>query len=178
MTDPKDFLPPWWAASPMVHALQAANERQLEKLHEAEADLMAQMDPRTATWALDRWEQAYGIAVDPSRSLDFRRSRLLAKLRGRGTSTVGQIRDVASSYTDMDVEVEEHSADYAVEIRFVGTIGSPANLEDLSRSLIDFLPAHLQYRYQFLHNLGDMVSKFGFFINVGDEMHIEQEAIT
>lgn len=178
MTDPKDFLPPWWAAAPMVHALQAANERQLEQIHAALADVLAQMDPRTATWSLDWWEKTHGIAVDPSRSLEFRRSRLLAKLRGRGTITVQKVRDVASSYTDMDVEVEEHSADYAVEFRFIGTIGSPTNLEDLRLSLIDLLPAHLAYFYQFRHNLGDMVSKFGFFINVGDEMYIEQEAIT
>lgn len=175
---PRDFLPPHWAASEQMTAFHTANEAQLGKIFEALEAVFAQFDPQTATWALNLWEQAYGVPVDVGKPIDFRRSRLVAKLRGRGTSTVELVRDVASSYTDMDVEVEEFPAQYRTDIRFIGTITSPANLEELSQSLVDVLPAHLQYIYQFIHNLGDMEQRYGFFVHTGDQMRIDMEGIT
>lgn len=170
-----EFLPAHWAASEQVAVFHRVNEVQLTKIYAALDEMLLQMTPQTATWALPLWERAYGIPVEEDRSLAFRRSRLVAKLRGRGTSTVAMVRDVASSYTDMDVEVEEFPAQHRTDIRFVGTIDSPANIEELSRSLVDILPAHLQYRYQFLHNLGNMAQRYSFFINIGDHMDIKME---
>lgn len=175
---PEQYLPDHWARSPEVSAFQEANERQLEKLQEARDDMLRQLDPRKADWALPIWERAWGLLVEAEKSLDFRRSRLLARLRGRGTTTVEIIRDVAASYTDMDVEVEEFPEDYAVEIRFIGAIGTPANLEAVGASLSEIMPAHLIHRYQFRHHLGTMEQRDGFFVHMGDIIYVEMEGIT
>lgn len=176
--DPAVYLPPHWAASPETKTLARVIETQLDKLRAARDSTLEQMSPAAATWAMDAWERAFGIQRAQGDTQDFRRARLIAKIRGQGTTTVALVRDVATSYTDLMVEVDEYSAEYRVEIRFIGAIGTPVNLDDLARSLLDVLPAHLVYNYQFLHNLADMEDKYGFFVHMGDAMYIEQEAIS
>lgn len=176
--DPATYLPPHWAASPETIAVERVIETQLDKLRSARDSTLDQVFPSTATWTLDIWERAWGIQRAQGDAQDFRRARLIAKLRGQGTTTVDLVRNVASSFTNLMVEVDEHPAEYRVEIRFIGAIGTPINLDDLARSLLDILPAHLVYNYQFRHNLGDMEDKYGFFVHMGDVMHVEQEAIS
>ena len=82
------YLPDFYAASPQIAALQGALEQQTEALWTAENGLIDQLDVNKATWGLSCWEASLGLDVDVSRPDAYRRTRILSKLRGQGTTTV------------------------------------------------------------------------------------------
>lgn len=124
------------ALEPLMAAQEAAHD-----------DFVAQLWPTTATWGLSAWEKALGIQTDVSKDIGFRRTRVTSKLRGNGPATVGMIRSVAASYSGGEVEVIEYPAEFRFEIKFVGTIGIPPNMEGLTATLDEIKPAHLAYTY-------------------------------
>lgn len=103
------------------------------------ADVVDQFFVDTATWGLSSWETALGIQVDEKKTLDLRRSCIRGKLRGNGMTTVAMIKNVAESYSNGDVAVTEYPAQYRLEIKFVGTVGIPPNMDDLTQTLCDRL---------------------------------------
>lgn len=115
--------------------------------------MVKQLNPQTATPdGLAIWEQALGIPIDESRDVSFRRSRVIAKLRGRGTTTVAMIQNTAESFSNGAVAVTEYPKDYRVEIKFVGTVGTPPNMDDLTVALREIMPAHLHWEYIIIFN--------------------------
>lgn len=120
--------------------------------------LAAQLCVDTATWGLQYWEKSLGIPVEVNKDLNYRRSRVRSKLRGAGATTVALIRNVAESYSNGDVDVIEHPAQYSIDIKFVGTIGIPPNLDDLTASLREIMPAHIAWDYIIIYNTWDAVS--------------------
>lgn len=88
-----------------------------------------------------------GIPVEADKSVEFRRNRVKAKLRGQGTTTVEAIHNIAASFSNGVVEVREIPGDYRVEIEFVGQVGLPPNLNDLKSAIAEVLPAHLEPWY-------------------------------
>lgn len=147
MIDLMDRLPPNYRGSPEVALFQGALQAEVEGVWSAREDLAQQLDPRTATWGLSYWESALGLEASDAKDTDDRRSRVISKLRGRGTTTVGLIQSVAESFANGEVEVVEDAANCEVSIRFVGEIGAPPNLDDLSDALDDIMPAHLAWSY-------------------------------
>ena len=150
-------LPRHWAGSPRVEALEEVLGAQLSALRQSEEDVLCQLAPQTAaSWGMDRWEAAWGLTVDRAKPLEFRRSRVIAKLRGQGTTTATMIQDVAESFTNGRVVVSEFPAEYRVEITFVDAVGLPPNLEDLKTAVMEILPSHLAVSYVAqLHTWGE-----------------------
>lgn len=142
-----EYLRPGLRESPEVQEIQAAFQRQVDKLWEDINASIAQLDIETATWGLQLWETALGLPVEVERPVEFRRSRATAKLRGQGTTTVEAIQNVAASFSGGEVEVAECPGEYRVDIRFVDAIGLPPNLDDLKAAIAEIIPAHLETRY-------------------------------
>lgn len=141
------YLPGFYGESPEVRVLQGALDSQVRALWAARDGLFDQLDLSKATWGLRYWEEALGIPVEAAGSYEFRRSRIKAKLRGQGTTTVAMIQNVAESFSNGAVDVIEHPAEYRFDVKFTGTIGIPPNLEDLSAAIGEIKPAHLDYDY-------------------------------
>lgn len=155
-----EYLPAYYGGSPEMQALQAAMQPEIERLRAETAGCMAQLCVGTATWGLAYWERALGIPVDVAKPLAYRRARVESKLRGQGTVTKAMIQNVAESFSNGQVEVLEHPADYRFEVKFTGTIGIPPNLEDLSAALEEIKPAHLTYTYVILFRLYEVLMGF------------------
>lgn len=145
-------FPAYYLASSEMCDLQQAMQPELAALREYQDDVTAQLCVETATWGLASWEAALGIPVDEDKPLDYRRSRIRGKLRGNGVTTVAMIQNVAESYSNGAVAVTEYPAQYKLEIKFVGTLGIPPNMDDLTQTLRDILPAHLEWAYVFVFN--------------------------
>lgn len=94
--------------------------------------------------------------MEQGKDLEYRRSRIRSKLRGSGVTTVALIESVAESFSNGDVAVTEYPAQYRLEIKFVGTIGIPPNMDDLTASLREIVPAHLQWDYVLIYNTWNM----------------------
>ena len=151
--------PDFYAGSPEFVDMQDALEPEALALWTARDGLMDQLCVNTATWGLQYWEQTLGITVEQGKDLEYRRSRIRSKLRGSGVTTVALIESVAESFSNGDVAVTEYPQAYRLEIKFVGTIGIPPNLEDLTASLREILPAHLAWDYVMVYNTWDMTAQ-------------------
>lgn len=132
--------------------IQQALEPERLALWQAQDGLCDQLNVDTATWGLKSWEEALGIPVEVTKDPAFRRSRVKSKLRGAGVTTVAMIQSVAESFSNGDVEVTEQPERYRVAIKFVGTIGIPPNMEDLTAALREIMPAHLGWDYIIIYN--------------------------
>lgn len=135
-------------AEPLMEAQQAAHD-----------DFVAQLWPTTATWGLSTWEEALGLPTDVSRDMEFRRTRIVSKLRGSGPVTVEMIKNVAESFSNGEVEIIEHPAEYRFEVKFVGTIGIPPNMDDLTAALEEIKPAYLAYTYVIVYRTWGQVAE-------------------
>lgn len=133
----RDFLD---AASPQLAAMQEAFLALPEK------ELFAS----TAERWLSLWERAYGLPVEPEKPVSFRRSRLLSRVRGAGTTTKEMIRQVVSSFSQSDCEVLEIPEEYRFEVHFVNRYGIPPNMEDVRAAVEEIKPAHLAYAFVYL----------------------------
>ncbi len=151
--------PDFYTGSPEFVDLQDALEPEVLAIWTARDSLMDQLSVNTATWGLRYWEQTLGIPVEQGKDPEYRRSRIRSKLRGSGVTTVAFIRSVASSFSNGDVAVTEYPSQFRLEIKFVGTVGIPPNLEDLTNSLREILPAHLAWDYVIVYNTWDVTAR-------------------
>lgn len=160
MRDLIERLPPFYRNSPEMVTIQASLTGLARELWADRNDWAEQLCPDTATWGLSIWEEAVGIPTDRTRPYAYRRSRVIAKLRGAGTTTVAKIKSVAESFSGGEVEVIEDAAHYRVSIKFTGTLGVPPNMDDLTATLREILPAHLGWSYEIVWNLWRDIAPF------------------
>lgn len=161
MSDLIGQLPRYYRDSPQVAELERVLGVQTGALSAAHADTLAQLFVDGATWGLDLWEQWTGLPTDPSRPYAYRRSRITSKLRGQGTTTLGMIRDVAESFSNGEVEIDEQAAEYTIVIRFVSELGVPPNISDLMDTVNEIKPAHLAVRYEYLYRTWGQLAATG-----------------
>lgn len=155
-----DYLPACYAGSPEVVSLQAAIQLQTDALRAARDDLLAQLNVSTATTGLDVWETALGITKKASDSVAYRRTRILSKLRGAGTTTEAMIQSVAESFSNGEVEIVQNPASYTFAVKFVGTLGIPPNMDDLTAAVEEIKPAHLAYTYEYTYRTWAMLAGY------------------
>ncbi len=155
-----DLLPEYYSKSPQVAEIQGGLNCSVEALEEARIDLYNQVFVDTATWGLSAWEEALKINTDISKSYEFRRERIKAKLRGAGSTTKSMMKQMAAAYSNGEVEVIEDNSNYGFVIKFVGTIGIPANMPDLIQAIEEIKPAHLSYTFEYIFNTLSKLTQF------------------
>lgn len=145
----EQMLPELYRSTPQDRELQRVL---MELVAGAERDkdfTLKQLFPSTASgWGMELWERAWGIPVDRTQSDQRRRERILAKVKGTGTTTVEVIRGIAESFSDCPVEVVELSELYRFVIRYIGT-ASIRHSEDLIAAVNQLKPAHLDFHMAF-----------------------------
>lgn len=153
-----DLLPGYYKNSTQVIELQGAFEHWTDALRVAKDDLLSQINIKSATWGLSLWEKALGIETDVSKPYEFRRTRIISKLRGAGTTTKEMIQNVSESFSNGEVTIIEHTGESRFEVKFIGTIGIPPNMDDLTAAIEEIKPAHLAYSYVYIYRLHSELS--------------------
>ncbi|WP_152397550.1 YmfQ family protein [Paenibacillus guangzhouensis] len=145
------YVPEFVSGSRILGGMLDSQYQENQELTASIDEVLDQFYIETATWGLDRWERMCGIATDPSKPLDQRRSVIKSKLRGIGTVTVDLVKNVAEAFANGQVDVQEDVAKYTITVTFVGKLGIPPNMEDITHALRDIIPAHLgiEYVYKF-----------------------------
>lgn len=137
------YLPELYRESPLEELLATMGDALRRAANDLDGTLL-QLFPATASsWGLELWERAYGITVDPTKTLEERRAAILSKVRGQGVPTVQLIQSVAQAYAQGPVEVVEQPGEYRFAVAF---IPDPARLVDaaaLISALNEVKPAHL-----------------------------------
>jgi len=146
-----DLLPADYKNSKQVVELQGAFEYWTDALKAARDDLFAQLNVESATWGLALWEKALGLQTDVTKPYDYRRTRIMSKLRGSGTTTTAMIQNVAESFSNGEVTIIEYNNENRFEVKFTGTIGMPPNMDDLTAAIEEIKPAHLAYSYVYIY---------------------------
>lgn len=169
----EQLLPDLYRSTPQDQELQRVL---MELVAGAERDknvTLEQLFPSTASgWGLELWERAWGIPVDRTQSDQRRRERILAKVKGTGTTTVEVIRGIAESFSDCPVEIIEESALYRFVILYIGTPWI-SHSEDLIAAVNERKPAHLDFlvRHRVVLDtpvFAGAVSRLGEYIQMPD----------
>lgn len=155
-----ELLPENYRKSPQVVNLQEAFDYQVEEFKTTRESLFHQLHVETATWGLTAWEKMLEIKTDISAPIGFRRERILAKLRGAGTTTKNMIGQTAAAFSGAEVEIIEYPKESRFVIKFVGTLGIPANMADLTLAIEEIKPAHLSYTFEYLFNTHSLLTEF------------------
>lgn len=124
---------------------------EIELLHSRIADVLNQFNVESSTWGLKAYEFDVGVTTNVNKPIDQRKSVVISKLRGAGTTTKELIESVSEVYSHTDVEVTEDNPHYNVIIKFVGRYGVPPNMDDLERLLREIIPAHMIYTLVFMY---------------------------
>lgn len=152
-----ELMPSFWERSPVVMGIQRGMEPALEAAWAARDDLLEQLNVSTSTWGLALWERSLGLQVDVGKELEFRRTRVISKLRGSGATTVASLKNVAESFSNGAVEVIEYPGEHRFDVVFVSHIGIPPNMADLTAAIEECKPAHLSYRYIYRYCAWEML---------------------
>lgn len=158
-----ELLPPIYDNNNSMKILQNILIGRINRLAESSNEAIDQCFVSTATNLLSRYEKIYGLSVDVSKSDIFRRERIIARARGTGTVTKKMLEDVATSFSNGEVEVIENPEDYSFIVKFVGTKGLPPNMADLTVTIEEIKPAHMAYTFEFMYNTWDDVSTVTWF---------------
>ena len=154
------YLPEYWQNEHTMRAIQKAFGDELEKLLLYYASVRKQMYVETATWGLTNWEKAFGLDTDASKSYEFRRERIRAKIRGAGVATKQMIVNVASAFAGGEAEVIEYPEESRFVVKFIGVKGVPANMADLASMIEEIKPAHLAFEFEYTYSYWDELKKY------------------
>lgn len=145
-------MPNYYRTSKVIDNLNNTNATELNNFDKKLDSILNQFFINTADFTLERWEKELGIKIDNSYDVNFRRSKILSKIRGQGTVTIDLIKSVSESFTNGQVNVTENNPEYSFTIKFIGNKGIPPNLDDLKKAIEDIKPAHLAVQYAFTYN--------------------------
>jgi uncharacterized protein YmfQ (DUF2313 family) len=107
------------------------------------------LELNVSSWdEMDRftWDQLY-TAPFVERPYDDRRGAIKAKIRGHGVVTKAFLKNLVESFTNGEVEIIEDPPRYTVTIKFVSTVGIPANYDTVKQIVREILPAHYAVEY-------------------------------
>lgn len=152
-------LPSYYDQNVSMQTLQRILSQVTDDLEEGLSSTISECFVSTAAKLLPRYENLLGLAVDVSKSEEFRRERIRAKISGAGTTTKQMIEDVSRSYSNGEVEVIEDNGNSRFVVRFVGTLGIPGNMTDLKLTIEEIKPAHLMVEYEYIYNTWENVGK-------------------
>ena len=103
----------------------------------------------TAVESLGDYEKDLGIVPNDRSDYERRREQITARWRAIFDQTTDQtIKDVAKSYTNGEIKINETFKDGVFEIEFTG-IGVPHNIDKFREVIEVIQPAHLEFRYKF-----------------------------
>ncbi|NFI05987.1 DUF2313 domain-containing protein [Clostridium botulinum] len=142
----KNYVPSFISGDKILSKVYEEQQKQVDSINADTQDLINQCFVETATWGLDTWEKELGIKNNIDYSYAIRRSRILAKLKGQGTTTIEAIKNICKSFVE-DVEVIEHNPEYYFQINLLSHSGFPNGFETLYDSIREVKPSHLNTNY-------------------------------
>lgn len=142
-----DYLPPHLGGDREIRCIQEALTALARKWQEDLTDFFLQLRPETATWGLESWERAYGIAGGAELSDERRREVLIARMRSARTATNEAICELAESFPGGEVEVTEYPGEHRFTVKLVGRMGVPEWYDAFRTAIEAFAPSHLKVDY-------------------------------
>lgn len=105
-----------------------------------------QLFPELATWAIELWEQRYGIRPDPSLDIEERRRRVVIRRTVPRPMNPETLITMIFNITRRRAEVEEHTGPYTFGVYIDNTDGG---LQVDMQAIIDLIRRHKQAHKSF-----------------------------
>lgn len=151
------YMPLYHHTSYITNNLLNSYAEELRRVDFGVNDLRDNLFPVTSTTMLARWEAIVGLKPDDRLSFEFRRKRILTKLKAVGSVTKQSIRELVEFFGFGNVEIIEDNPSYKFIVKFVGT-GAPTDTTLIDQLLEDVKPAHIGYEYEYTYKTWDFVS--------------------
>lgn len=152
-TDMLKYLPLYERKSKTFNEVLTGYDREFRNTEQKIEVVKRNLFYDTAFETLSIYERDLGIKTNSNLRYDQRREQISARNRASfDQTTEGTIKSVASAYSNGEVEINPTEIDGIYEIKFVGTIGIPNNMEGLQKTLEIIMPAHLGWTYKFIFN--------------------------
>lgn len=113
----------------------------------------------TATWCVEICEKELNLENIENKTIDERKSIIMAKWRGAGKLTLELIQNTIKAYTDNTVTVRFNGT---IILDFSNKIGKPKDVNSLMQSIEDIKPAHLGIEYLFKYRTWGDLQKFNW----------------
>lgn len=115
----------------------------------------------TAVEMLSLYERELGIGHTNELDYRQRREQIISYLRGIvGQTTEGEIKNIARSYTNGEIEINRTNEAGVFEIKFIDEVGVPDNIEGLKKAINKVIPAHLKFSYHYQYNLWEKIGEY------------------
>ena len=122
------------------------------------ASLENDMFVDTAVNSLSIYERDLGITSTQGLQTSQRREQISSRQRASFDQTTEEtIQAIAAAYSNGEVEVNPTSTVGLYEIKFVGTLGIPDNMDGLKKAIDIVIPAHLGYTFEFRYVIYDIL---------------------
>ena len=145
--DLRNYLPPYLFNDPEFTAKLAAESAEHDNMRKTLIDICNQLFVSTATWGLDRWEKFLDIPTDYTQTYESRRQKILRKLRGSQTATVGFLEKLINQYIpDKSGTVTDHPETYSAD--FNTPLLDKENMAKMTRDVRIYIPAHIGQVYK------------------------------
>jgi hypothetical protein len=167
-TDPNgrrmaSWLPPiWYDQAQSVNALL---ESEGEGITQFQADTQLVNDARlpeaAPDWGIERFEEELGLSVSPpGMNLTDRRSRIIARFRGIG-STIYRLKAISATWQYGNIAILPGIEDWTLYIQFIDTYGIPDNIESHQAEIRNNVEAHLNIVWAYHFTLWQEVKNTG-----------------
>ena len=142
--DLKSYLPPFLLDSEILNYLFVQYQAESDNLDDNTQDLLNQLFPQTATWALKYWEQMCGIAINESLDIIVRRNKVLAVISAYNPVSPYVMKNLLKHFAQ-DAEIIQDFANYSFTVNLITTNMFNFALDDIINSIETNKPAHLNY---------------------------------
>lgn len=105
-------------------------------------EIKKQVTPQTATWTLSYWEKEYGIATDPSKTIEQRQQSLTQIIRANARNNPKTLEDLIQSVTGYKTEIIENVAKNTFRVEIHGYVDDTSGIIKVIEKR---KPAHLIY---------------------------------
>ena len=141
-----DYVSRIYRTSELYKAHNDVKADEINQQREIIDDLMLQMTPQTATWAIKYWEEMCGLPIQRSESIELRRMKVLAHLARKGPMTQVRLENILYKGTGAVVDI--------VFTNIPGVMGAIItefhqlyDVRLVMAMIEDIAPCHLEWRY-------------------------------
>ena len=146
------YLPRYERKSKVFDSILNAYDREFRQLEQGLEVAKRNMFLDTAIETLYLHERDLGIGGIRNLSYGQRREQISSRyISSLDQTTEDTIKDVASAYSNGEVEVNLTDVKGVYEIKFIGARGIPNNLKGLKQALEIIIPAHLGLTYKYTY---------------------------
>lgn len=124
--------------------------REYQRLADVVSELPEQMQPETATWLLEFWEQRYGITPPATATLEERRRKLLAARSTPSPFTPAALQRYIQQLIRRQSEVLDHIGPYTFGVYITASDSmDSADIEAINTCIKRHKPSHMSFELWF-----------------------------